>query len=160
MPPPYHFEWRLTFDTTSATVEWTPAVISHPTTVFALRANWFGVAGEKIARSFGRISDSEVISGIPGSHTDHYGIPYSLTEEFAAVYEAAGFEQVDARLIERPTPLAHGIAEWVTTFRRGWLDGAGVPEAERAEIAAAVADRFGSDTADYVRLRFIMRKPA
>jgi hypothetical protein len=24
VPPPYHFEWRLTFDTTSATVEWTP----------------------------------------------------------------------------------------------------------------------------------------
>ena len=48
------------------TAEWTPAVISHPTTVYALRANWFGVAGERIARTFGRISDSEVISGIPG----------------------------------------------------------------------------------------------
>jgi hypothetical protein len=34
-----------------------------------------------------------------------------------------------------------------------------VPEEERAEIAAAVADRFGSNVADYVRLRFIMRKP-
>ena len=85
---------------------------------------------------------------------------YPSPDEFAAVYEGAGFEQVDARLIERPTPLAYGIAEWVTTFRRGWLDGAGVPAAERPEIAAAVADRFGSDTADYVRLRFIMRKPA
>ncbi len=29
------------------TVEWTPAVISHPTTVTALRANWFGLAGER-----------------------------------------------------------------------------------------------------------------
>jgi hypothetical protein len=35
-----------------------------------------------------------------------------------------------------------------------------VPEAERAEIGAAVADRVGSNIADYVRLRFIMRKPA
>ena len=35
-----------------------------------------------------------------------------------------------------------------------------VPEDERAEIAAAVADRVGSNIADYVRLRFIMRKPA
>jgi len=26
------------------TVEWTPAIISHPTTVTALRANWFGIA--------------------------------------------------------------------------------------------------------------------
>src|SRR5215207_6134305 len=68
------------------TAEWTPAVISHPTTVYALRANWFGVAGEKIARNFGRISDSEVISGIPGAATEHYGVPFSLTEEFTSVY--------------------------------------------------------------------------
>ena len=68
------------------TVEWTPAVISHPTTKVALRANWFGLEGERAHRSFGRLSRSEVISGIPGSETDHYGVPYSLTEEFVAVY--------------------------------------------------------------------------
>ena len=85
---------------------------------------------------------------------------YSSPEEFAAVYEAAGFREVDARLIERPTPIEHGVAAWVTTFRKGWLDRAGVPEGERSEIAAAVADRVGSNIADYVRLRFIMRKPA
>jgi SAM-dependent methyltransferase len=85
---------------------------------------------------------------------------YASPEAFAAVYEAAGFREIDARLIERPTAVEHGIAEWVTTFRRGWLDRAGVPEAERAEIGAAVAERVGSNIADYVRLRFIMRKPA
>jgi len=85
---------------------------------------------------------------------------YASPEEFAAVYEAAGFREVDARLIERPTPIEHGVAAWVTTFRKGWLDRAGVPEGERSEIAAAVADRVGSNIADYVRLRFIMRKPA
>ena len=66
---------------------------------------------------------------------------YASPEEFAAVYEAAGFREIDARLIERPTPIEHGVAAWVTTFRKGWLDRAGVPEEERAEIAAAVADR-------------------
>jgi SAM-dependent methyltransferase len=85
---------------------------------------------------------------------------YASPEEFAAVYEAAGFRELDARLIERPTPIEHGIAAWVTTFRSGWLDRARVPEGERAEIGAAVADRVGSNVADYVRLRFIMRKPA
>jgi len=85
---------------------------------------------------------------------------YASPEEFAAVYEAAGFREVDARLIERRTPIEHGVAAWVTTFRKGWLDRAGVPEGERSEIAAAVADRVGSNIADYVRLRFIMRKPA
>jgi hypothetical protein len=68
------------------TVEWTPAVISHPTTTVAMRANWYGMAGERIHRVFGRISTSEVISGIPGSATEYYGVPYSLTEEFVAVY--------------------------------------------------------------------------
>jgi SAM-dependent methyltransferase len=85
---------------------------------------------------------------------------YASPDEFAAVYEAAGFDQIDARLIERPTAIEHGVAAWVTTFRKGWLDRAGVPEGERGEIAAAVADRVGSNVADYVRLRFIMRKPA
>ena len=84
---------------------------------------------------------------------------YPTTEEFAAVYAEAGFEDIDARLLERPTPLEDGIAAWVTTFRKGWLDRAGVPEEERADVAAAVADRVGSNVADYVRLRFIMRKP-
>ena len=84
---------------------------------------------------------------------------YASPDEFAAVYESAGFREIDARLIERPTPIEHGVAEWVTTFRRGWLDRAQVPESERAEIGAAVADRVGSNVADYVRLRFIMRKP-
>jgi SAM-dependent methyltransferase len=84
---------------------------------------------------------------------------YASPEEFAAAYEAAGFREIDARLIERPTPIEHGIAAWVTTFRKGWLDRAGVPEQERIEIGAAVADRVGSNIADYVRLRFIMRKP-
>jgi hypothetical protein len=68
------------------TVEWTPAVISHPTTEIAMRANWFGIAGERVKRSFGRLSTSEVISGIPGSKHDHFGVPYSLTEEFTIVY--------------------------------------------------------------------------
>ncbi len=68
------------------TVEWTPVVISHPTTRVAMRANWWGLAGEQIHRLFGRISRSEVISGIPGSPTQHYGVPYALTEEFVAVY--------------------------------------------------------------------------
>jgi hypothetical protein len=68
------------------TVEWTPAIISHPTTAFALPANWYGAAGERISRTFGRISESEIISGIPGAATQHFGVPFTLTEEFTAVY--------------------------------------------------------------------------
>jgi Animal haem peroxidase len=68
------------------TVEWTPGIISHPTTVAALRANWYGIAGQTIRDTFGRISSSELISGITGGTVDHFGVPYSLTEEFSIVY--------------------------------------------------------------------------
>ena len=90
------------------TMEWTPAVISHPTTVYALRANWFGVAGERIARTFGRISDSEVISGIPGAATEHYGVPFCLTEEFTSVYRMHPLmpDDFDIRALADDRPLA------------------------------------------------------
>ena len=72
------------------TVDWTPAIIAHPTTVTAMRVNWFGLLGEKLGprfrRSFGRVSSSPLLHGIPGSPTTHHGVPYSLTEEFVAVY--------------------------------------------------------------------------
>jgi Animal haem peroxidase len=68
------------------TVEWTPVVISHPTTRFALPANWWGLAGERLHRLLGRISSSQAISGIPGSGTEHFGVPYAMTEEFVADY--------------------------------------------------------------------------
>jgi SAM-dependent methyltransferase len=84
---------------------------------------------------------------------------YASADDFANVYEAAGFDHIDARLIDRPTPLEYGIAAWVTTFRKGWLDRAGVPEEERGEIGAAVADRLQSSVADYLRRRLKIRKP-
>ena len=68
------------------TVEWTPGIIAHPTTVFALRGNWWGLQTEQLWKVMGRLSSSEVISGIPGSATNHFGVPYSITEEFVAVY--------------------------------------------------------------------------
>jgi hypothetical protein len=68
------------------TVEWTPAIISHPTTVTALRGNWWGVGGQQLSPLLRRISDDEVVRGIPGTPTEHHNAPYSLTEEFVAVY--------------------------------------------------------------------------
>ncbi len=68
------------------TLDWTPAIIAHPTTEAAMRANWFGVLGQRFDERFGRITPDEVLQGIPGSPTNHDGVPYSLTEEFVAVY--------------------------------------------------------------------------
>jgi hypothetical protein len=68
------------------TVEWTPALLDHPTARLGLNANWWGLAGKTVKRLVGRISDNEVISGIVGGRPDHFGVPYSLTEEFVSVY--------------------------------------------------------------------------
>jgi hypothetical protein len=68
------------------TVEWTPAIIAHPTTRLAMNANWWGLVGERLTKRFGRLGRGEVLSGIPGSPTNHHAAPYSLTEEFVAVY--------------------------------------------------------------------------
>ncbi|MCY7271619.1 MAG: methyltransferase domain-containing protein [Sphingomonas bacterium] len=135
----------------------------------AARAIWFALkpggrfAGEmggegNLARLREALDDVLVVRGFgPPTYAANW---YPSVEEFVALYEDAGFaHDIDARLIERPTRLEHGVAAWVTTFRRGWLDRAGVPVEERAAIADEVADRVGTDIADYVRLRFIMRKP-
>ena len=68
------------------TVDWTPAIIAHPTTVTALRTNWWGLEGERLDKLIGRRTSNEVIRGIPGSPTALHGVPYPLTEEFVAVY--------------------------------------------------------------------------
>ncbi|MCY7339281.1 MAG: methyltransferase domain-containing protein [Sphingomonas bacterium] len=134
----------------------------------AARAIWFALKpGGRFAGEFGgagnlrrlreALDDELVARGfVPPIEAANW---YPEVEEFVAVYEAAGYKDIDARLIERPTRLDHGVAGWVTAFRAGWLDRAGVPDAERATIADAVAERVGSPIADYVRLRFIMRKP-
>jgi hypothetical protein len=68
------------------TVEWTLAILANPTAHVVLRANWWGLQGEALHRLFGRLSKRDWLSGIPGSDTDHFGVPYSITEEFVAVY--------------------------------------------------------------------------
>ena len=92
---------------------------------------------------------------------------YPSVEDFTAIYEAAGFTDIDAHLIPRPTPLPTGVAGWVKTFRSGLMDADNIPADEQASIGQAVEARLvdqlqqpdGAWIADYVRLRFSMRKP-
>jgi hypothetical protein len=68
------------------TVEWTPAIVPHPTVQFAMHTNWFGVVPEKLQEVLKFTKDNEVLGGIIGSPTNHFNVPYSLTEEFVSVY--------------------------------------------------------------------------
>lgn len=92
---------------------------------------------------------------------------YPQADEYAAMLTAAGFIVEKAEIVPRPTPIPTGMAAWLETFRGGFLDAAGVPEADRAAVIAATVDRLapvlrdqsGRWTADYVRLRFIAHLP-
>jgi hypothetical protein len=51
----------------------------------AMRTNWKGLTGvlQEISKT---LQDSELLGGVVGSPTDHHTAPYSMTEEFVAVY--------------------------------------------------------------------------
>jgi len=67
------------------TIEWTPALLAHPTTSLAMHINWSGLFKKPVTR-FGPWRGSDFLFGIPGSPHDHHGVPYALTEEFVSVY--------------------------------------------------------------------------
>ena len=68
------------------TTEWTPSLMNSPEGRFAMRGNWWGVLGEHYWRGYGRLGDSEEVSGIPGSPAAQDAAPFSMTEEFTACY--------------------------------------------------------------------------
>lgn len=68
------------------TVEWTCAIIPNPIIVKAMQVNWSGLVGEDAQDILDFLDDHELAGGIVGSNTDHHTAPYSLTEEFVAVY--------------------------------------------------------------------------
>jgi trans-aconitate methyltransferase len=157
-----HFQVEFGAAFSNATLHWVLEKERAASSIYTALHSGGRFAGEmggdgNLARLREALDSELIIRGYaPPTESSNW---YPTPEEFALVYEEAGFEHIDARQIDRPTKVDDGIAAWVTTFRRGWLDRAGVPEDERAEIGAAVAERVGSNVADYVRLRFIMRKP-
>jgi hypothetical protein len=68
------------------TLEWTCAIVPHPVIKIAMKANWSGLLGEDVQDVLEFIDDQEILGGIVGSSADHHAAPYSLTEEFVAVY--------------------------------------------------------------------------
>ena len=91
---------------------------------------------------------------------------YPDPSEFRSVHSGTGFVVEQADLLYRPTPLPTGMAPWLSTFRTGSFEDAGVPSAERTSVVADIvellrpvlSDRDGIWIADYVRLRFTARR--
>lgn len=63
------------------TIEWTPAILKNDILKRAMLANWQGLFPTE-----GKHSGNPILHGFMGSHQNHYSAPYSLTEEFTAVY--------------------------------------------------------------------------
>jgi hypothetical protein len=87
-----------------------------------MNANWWGLYGQWAKRHLGRLSRSEVLSGIPGSPTDHFGVPYSITEEFVAVYRMHPLVPDDYEPARTPTTRRCGHARsptWPSTTPAG-----------------------------------------
>ena len=91
---------------------------------------------------------------------------YPTPQIYTRRLEQKGFVVDRMALIPRPTPLHEGgMSGWIRTFRRGVLES--LPEDMRESVvneavrllAPALRDEEGNWTADYVRLRFVARKP-
>jgi hypothetical protein len=67
-------------------LEWTPAILTTPIFELGEQANWCGLEGQAIHRAFGRLAADDIVSGIPGSPVDHFGVTFAMTEEFVSAY--------------------------------------------------------------------------
>jgi trans-aconitate methyltransferase len=102
-----------------------------------------------------------------------HGIPAERIEnnrffgaaEYRSRLENQGFLVEEITLIPRPTPLSSGMAAWLETFRSSVLEL--LPQEDRGSaieqivslLKPVLCDREGHWTADYVRLRFLARRP-
>ncbi|BCA53127.1 hypothetical protein W02_02670 [Nitrospira sp. KM1] len=89
------------------TVEWTPAVLGHPTLYLGMRANWWGILTQRFTKIIGRLRIlrdlQEEVTGIPASEQDHHASPFYLTEEFVSVYRMHPLIPDDYRIYDLHT---------------------------------------------------------
>ena len=67
------------------TVEWSTAILPRDVLSTGLRTNWYG-RFSRLQNVFPKLAENDIFSGIPGSPTEHHGVPFTLTEEFVSVY--------------------------------------------------------------------------
>jgi ubiquinone/menaquinone biosynthesis C-methylase UbiE len=165
------FEGRFDAVFSNAALHWMPDQKAVAASVFrALKpgGRYVGECGGFMNIAAIRTAIRAVLKARGYSPESGGGQTYLTAEAFTAIHEAAGFTAIEARIIPRLTPLATGLRGWLKTFRAGFLDEAGVPEAARDQVveeieallAPVLRDSEGNWTADYVRLRWQALKPA
>jgi trans-aconitate methyltransferase len=91
---------------------------------------------------------------------------FPTPEAYQTQLEIGGFEVMQIALIPRPTPLPTGVRGWLETFANPFTQV--LPEGDRSAFLDTViktvepqlCDAAGQWTADYVRLRFVAKKPS
>jgi hypothetical protein len=82
------------------TTEWTRALLPNEILQSGMWEDWYGFVGKRVknwvirfsyrhptaGRILGKLVRSEVVFGIPGTKTQHYGVNYNFVEEFPEVY--------------------------------------------------------------------------
>ncbi|HTT20855.1 MAG TPA: methyltransferase domain-containing protein [Candidatus Sulfotelmatobacter sp.] len=90
---------------------------------------------------------------------------FPTVDDYTVRLERAGFVAESVQLIPRPTPLPAGMRGWLETFANPFC--ARLPEDQRKDfldeatetLRPVLCDKSGRWTADYMRLRFLARKP-
>jgi SAM-dependent methyltransferase len=167
---------RLTFDGgfdavfSNAALHWMPDTAA----VFAGVHRALKPGGRFIAECGGFGNIAAIRAGLRGVlKARGYAVPghedqvYMTAPQARAALEAAGFAVEVCDIIPRQTPLASGMAAWLTTFRTGFLDALKVTDSDRQAVIdetvellrPILCDADGNWMADYVRLRFAATKP-
>jgi trans-aconitate methyltransferase len=162
---PFHAEFDAVF--TNAVLHWIADAEAVLGGVFrALKP------GGRFVGEFGGHTNIAAISVAMRAVFARHDLPYTRhwyypsDAEYRERLETSGFIVDDIRLFPRPTPLPTGIIGWLRTFAVSQLSA--VPDADRARVEEEIVellrpslcDDRGQWTADYVRLRFLARKPA
>ena len=90
---------------------------------------------------------------------------FPTVDAYTERLQRAGFVTESVQLIPRPTPLPTGMRGWLETFANPFCSV--LPKNERSEfldevtamLKPTLCDEQGRWTADYIRLRFLARKP-
>jgi trans-aconitate methyltransferase len=162
---PFHAEFDAVF--TNAVLHWIADADAVLNGVFrALKP------GGRFVGEFGGHTNIAAISVAMRAVFARHALPYTRhwyypsDEEYRERLEASGFRIDDIRLFPRPTPLPTGMRGWLRTFAVSQLSSVPAADRERIEeeivelLRPALCDQRGQWTADYVRLRFLARKPA
>ncbi|KAJ2960793.1 hypothetical protein NQZ79_g3838 [Umbelopsis isabellina] len=109
------------------TVEWTPALLADEIGYIALNSNWYGLKkvfpDEKLMSGLLQklgILSSDSSDGIVGHPAQFNGVPFSLTEEFTAVYRFHALLPENITVVDSETgeSLDNGLSIMNCTFKK------------------------------------------